>query len=337
MFAALNIDIITGQILSLQGINILILIPIILVAIIAVAFVIYRRAPQRFTDITIIKRWIIGGGGTKGTSSEELDKAIAAAGYSYDPKQDIFFSNIDAWQRKSGYCRMYDEASAPLGMIIDCEPIYFEYGGKRWLIEFWKGQYDLTAGCEIGVYTTEGPDLDIPGVFNGTFYYAASNEDQLFMSYSLKKNGKTLFTRKDKHWWLTGFKLGEFAEPWELTMNLRITLKDTIMCNAFVQGLMNAGYSKGDIAISGNSVGLKFDKTHTPQPFTRTEDTDWIIQRKNKLLCKKYQEITGPYDNFIDKINAIQQKAPELYKVIMNVGKTKKLFRKYERIRKYLN
>ena len=32
--------------------------------------------------------------------------------------------------------------------IIDCEPIYFSYGGKRWLIELWKGQYALTTGAE---------------------------------------------------------------------------------------------------------------------------------------------------------------------------------------------
>jgi len=45
---------------------------------------------------------------------------------------------------------LYDEAAAPLGMIVDCEPIHFEYKGKRWLIQFWKGQYDLPTGAEVG-------------------------------------------------------------------------------------------------------------------------------------------------------------------------------------------
>ena len=75
-----------------------------------------------------------------GTGDDELDEAINAAGYSYDSKEDIFYSNIDAWQKNMGYCQLYDEAAAPLGMIIDCEPIHFIYNGKRWLIEFWKGQ-----------------------------------------------------------------------------------------------------------------------------------------------------------------------------------------------------
>ena len=68
-------------------------------------------------------------------------------------------------------------------MIIDCEPINFEYNGKKWLIEFWKGQYDLTTGCEIGVYKAVGPDLDMQGFFNGTFYNCVSDEERLQMEF----------------------------------------------------------------------------------------------------------------------------------------------------------
>lgn len=272
----------------------------------------------------------------KGTGDAALDEAIGAVGYYYDPEQDIFYSTLYPWQRDMGYCRLYDEAAAPLGMIIDCEPIYFEYDDKRWLIEFWKGQYDMTTGCEIGVYATDGPDLDIAGIFKGRFYKSVSDEDLLQMFLSLEKNGETLFRREEKHWWLTGFKLGEFSDPSELTMYLSITLKDETMRNAFLEGLMKAGYSENEIYTDGNSVGLKFDKTHTPQPVTRTAETDWIIQRKNELLCNTYNDITGPYDNFPDKINAIKQQAPEIYDAIFNIGKTEKLFAVYEKIRDYL-
>jgi len=102
---------------------------------------------------------------------------------------------------------LYDEAAAPLGMIVDCEPIHFEYKGKRWLIQFWKG-----------VYATDKPDINIPGLFKGTFYNSIKDDEFLWMSFTLKKNGKVLFERGDRHWWLTGFKLGEFSQPWELTM-----------------------------------------------------------------------------------------------------------------------
>lgn len=270
------------------------------------------------------------------TDIEELDEAIEVTGFSYDSEQDIFYSDMDAWQRDFGYCRLYDEAAAIFGMIVDAEPIYFEYGGKRWLIELWKGQYDLTTGCEIGVYTTEGPALNIPGAFNATFYESGSHEDLLHMSCVLKKNHKSLFTREDKHWWLTGFKLGEFSEPWELTMEASITLKDRIMCNAFVKGLNNAGYSDNEIITYGNTVSLKFDKPKTPQPITRTKATDWLIQRKNNYLCDKFQDITGTNNTMQEKLRIIQQKSPRLYKKILNMGKTQSLYKRCRTINNYL-
>ena len=119
-----------------------------------------------------------------------IDKGIELAGYGYDSVQDIFYSNTNAWQRNIGYSRLYDEGSAPFGMILDCEPIYFRYGGKIWLIELWKGQYDLNTGCEVGVYTREESNINIPEIYKYMFYNCASNEDRLTMSFSLYKNKK---------------------------------------------------------------------------------------------------------------------------------------------------
>ena len=82
----------------------------------------------------------------------KLNELIEPFGFAYDGRQNIFYSRMDSWQRKYGYGRMFDEAAAPLNMIIDCEPVYFEYKDKRWLIEFWKGQYGIATGAEVGVY-----------------------------------------------------------------------------------------------------------------------------------------------------------------------------------------
>ena len=267
----------------------------------------------------------------------DIDQVIEIAGYSYDAKQDIFVSTMYAWQRDFGYCRLYDEAAAPLSMIIDCEPIYFEYDGKKWMIELWKGQYGITTGCEVGVYNTEGPDLNIPGVFNGTFYHCVSDKDRLPISYSIKKNGQLLFTRSDVHWWLTGFILGEFSEPYDLSMDITIKLKDTTMRQAFTQGLLNAGYHQDEIAQQGNSVYLHFDHPLTPQPYTRTPVTDAVIQKKNKRLCEMYQELTRTqFSSFID-FEQIKEQAPELYDAIQNIGKHKSLFAQYEKIKSFFD
>jgi len=316
-------------------------IPIIVLTILAVLAIftpqIYRGIPKWFTlAAAAVIGWIAKLAITKGTDDIEDDadfnEAIKVAGYAYDELQDIFYSTMDAWQRKMGYCRLYDEAAAPMGMIIDCEPIYFDYEGKRWLIELWKGQYDLTTGAEIGIYTTEDPDIDIPEVFTGTFFQCAKDEDHLEMAYYLKKNGRKLFRREDKHWWLTGFKLGEFSEPSELIMYLTITLKNEEMRDAFIGGLNNAGYSEGEILVSGNTVGMIFDKPRTPQPISRTKETDKLIQMKNRFMCDEYQKITGPYETFPEKLKAVQKQSPELFDAIFSMGKANKMYDSYKKI-----
>lgn len=275
-------------------------------------------------------------GGKNVIDIDSIFKEIYAAGYSYDQYQDIFYSNLDAWQRRFGYCRLYDEAAALLGMIVDCEPIYFEYGNKRWLIEFWKGQYYLNTGAEIGIYTPAELDLYINGVFKGAFYNCAADEDLLDMSFVLKKKGKEILKREGKHWWLTGFKLGEFSDPSELTLSLSITLKDKEMCSAFIKGLKKSGYIEDEITISENTVSLEFDKPRTSQPITRIPETDFIIQIQNELLCYHYEDITSPYDNFTDKMNAIEKKAPELFEEVLKIGKSKEVFEIYKLIEYYV-
>jgi hypothetical protein len=279
------------------------------------------------TLIAIIKKRNDG----NDTDTDVLDKAIAACGYAYDLNQDMFYSIKDAWQRSMGYCRLYDETSAPTGIIVDCEPIYFEYNGKRWLIELWKGQYDLTTGCEIGVYTSNWRSLNIPSIYKNIFYHCANDEEMLQMHVSLIKNGKILCEREDKHWWLAIFKLGEFSEPSELIMNVHITLKDEDMRKAFVEGLMNAGYSAKEILIKENTVSLIFDKPRAPQPYTRTRITDWVIQRKNKYMCDKYQDIAKPINSLAEAIISIMVQAPDIYKKVKNTQGTKKYVKKYKK------
>ncbi len=239
------------------------------------------------------------------TGNTKLDKLIAIFGYAYDSNQDIFYSTMDSWQRNVGFCRLYDEAGAPLSMIMDCEPVYFKYNGEQWLIEFWKGQYGMVTGGEIGVYTG-GINVKTLGIFNDTFYNCASDDDLLEMSYALKKNGNTLFSREGKHWWLTGFKLGEFSEPSELSMDISVTLKDEIMRDAFLEGFNTAGYSDAEYTVVGNTVSFNFNIPRTKQPSTRTKATDWIIQRKNELLCNMYQEVTGSVNSIEDSIKAFE-------------------------------
>ncbi len=325
-YAAINFITLGGTLISI----------FILILIIAIILVTQKDRWLPIAKKVLKALLFLLGVGKDTADKSELDKIYSIAGYAYDSKQDIFYSTLNPWQRKFGYCRLYDEAAAPLGMIVDCDPIYFNYKEKRWLIEFWKGQYDLPTGAEIGIYNTKAPELNIPGIFKGIFYYSASDDELLWMSYILKKKDKVLFTRGGRHWWLTGFRLGEFSQPSELTMIITITFKDWEMCTAFIKGLMRAGYLPHEFKRYGNTVRVTFDKPHTPQPITRTKVTDAIIQAKNKMLCDMYNQATKGAMTMEEKLKAIKEKNPELYSHIMGMGRPKDLYKSYRQIKKYI-
>ncbi|QOX62180.1 DUF4474 domain-containing protein [Anoxybacterium hadale] len=263
------------------------------------------------------------------TEAKAFDQLLSYAGYQYDPEQDIFFSRLDAWQREFGYCRLYDEAAAPASIIIDAEPVTFVYGGKRWLIQFWKGQYYLNTGCEIGVYYTDQQDLNIPGLFTGTFYQCAADDDLMELSYVLFQKGRKLFERTEKHWWLSGFKAGVFSEPEELAMHIKITFLDETMCEAFVAALIKIGYQRSQIKINGTDAEFIFDRTHTPKPFTRSEKTDRIIQNYNRLACKRYRQITSRCRTMAERICIIRRKEPLFYEGMIRIGKTRRIIKAF--------
>jgi len=268
---------------------------------------------------------------------QELNQEIKPFGFAYEPYQDIFYSLLNPWQRDLGYCRLYDEASAALSMIIDCEPIPFEYGGRRWLIEFWKGQYGMNTGGEVGIYYTTGPNLNIPGFFNGTFYLCPKDEDCIEMSFAFRKNKNLLFTRSGYHWWLTGFKLGEFSKPSELSMDITIDLYDRRMALAFAEALRKAGYREDEYKVQGRRVMVRYDEPHTKQPITRTAFTDFIMQRNNETVCEAYNHLTGAYTDTLDKLELVRNENPSMYNQILTIGKQREVFESYKTIKRYLN
>lgn len=267
----------------------------------------------------------------------ELNEELKPFGFAYEPYQDIFYSIMNPWQRELGYCRLYDEASAALSMIIDCEPITFEYDGRKYLIEFWKGQYGMNTGGEVGIYYTTGPNLNVPGIFNGTFYNCVKDEDCINMSFAFRKKGNLLFTRSGYHWWLTGFKLGEFSKPSELSMDIVLDLYDRRMAYTFVNALIKAGYKENEYSIQGRRVNIHYEKPHTSQPITRTAFTDFIMQRNNEAFCNSYNSLTEEYTDTLDKLELLRQKSPGMYNQILSLGKPKAVYEGYNSIKEHLN
>lgn len=220
---------------------------------------------------------------------------VSSLGFDYDNKSGVFKSTLNAWQRSFGYCHFYDASAPLLSMILDSEPIRFFYDDKYWLIEFWKGQYGAALGCEVGVYSTSRRGLRIGDIYDGTFYNCS---DDLFeISISLMYKGRAILTLKAEHWWLAGFRAGCFANPEELTANIRIRMEDECMLKAFADALAKAGYSKGSVTKDGHIITIIFDTPKSRQPITRNPFISKIAQTANEKHASAIDTIWEKLDN----------------------------------------
>lgn len=262
---------------------------------------------------------------------EAIREMLAGTGYEYDPRQDIFYSTLNPWQRSVGYCSLYDEAAIPLGMVFDCEPVRFKYGGKKWLIELWKGQYGITTGGEIGVYTATKPYLEVPGVSNGIFYTCAGDSDTLSMTYTLLRGNDVMFYRAARHWWLTGFRLGEYADPSELTMEASLTLKDAAMRDAFLAALYKLGYTDKEVRTGGNTVLILFKKPHSKQPLARAGIIGSMALQGLRNNVAFYRSISGGNKSFYDVFMQLKQ-TPQMLDLALGIGRKKEFAGVYEDI-----
>ena len=140
-------------------------------------------------------------------------------------------------------------------MCYDTQRYKFDYEGKNWMIQVWKGQYGITSGAEIGVYT-KSPDNPVE------FYSCASDEDCLKMSFDLYKKGELFFHREDEsHWWLTGFAPLTATSATDFDMKASITCKSTEMAKALAGALEDNGYVLGEkYWIDGAVVSFFWEK-----------------------------------------------------------------------------
>ena len=233
------------------------------------------------------------------TAQSKLAKTVTAAGFSYDPQQDILYSRMDAPQRKLGYAYGYDKYALVMNMAIDCEPIFFEYNDMVWMIELWKGQYGLETGCEIGVYNRNPHDdahfikvLDDalgkrPHDSNpqhGLFFNCVPDNERLEMSFTLYRDNVKLFSRGPKHhWWLTGFKWGVYSEPSQLTMHIDITFPNANMKLAFETALGQLGYQ--NTSKNKTQVSFVFDRPRTYQPRLKDPKLKQVAEDNQKMVA----------------------------------------------------
>ncbi len=251
-----------------------------------------------------------------------LNELVNPFGFEYLLSQDIFTSKKDAWQRDFGYCWLYDKSADLFNMVFDCEPIYFDYEGCTWMIELWKGQYGINVGAEIGIYRADS--LVSRNQRTTAMFQTEPDCDLPFFEYTLYYETSPMYRIAQRHWWLTGFRMGEYAKPEHLLMKTEITFPSCDMQNAFVRGLIDCGYSQEDIHVWNQQVLFRFSRPHTRQPRSAHSIRTAFALWKNRIFLKIYCHVTKHFCFTMDKLLYLYEYMPFAFRHMMHIRRKKK-------------
>lgn len=240
-----------------------------------------------------------------------LNEALRPFGFAFDLKQDIVVSINDSWQREMGFSDFYDYHAPLFNIVTDAEPIYFTYREKEYRLEFWKGQYGITTGAEIGLYVRD-KHTDAPK----GYYRCATDQERLQMGFLLF-NKCFLFSRSGLSWWLTGFDVGVFSRPKDLTMKVCISFPSQEMQIAFVEGLLNAGYEQNKIRVCDSCVCFDYCCSHHYKMNHRGRILKCIAQVCNCINVSLFNFFTRYFTTTLDKLTYIRFMFPCLYRLII--------------------
>ena len=214
-------------------------------------------------------------------------------------------------------------------MVFDSLPVYFDYEGKTWLIELWKGQYGINAGAEIGVYHADR--ILSEKEYKTTRFEAASNTELLNCSFVLcGKNGSCVKVAQN-HWWLTAFFTGSFVWPADLCMKATIRFPDKRMQFAFISGLRKAGCAEQNFSVSGFCVTVHFGRARKVRYKLCTRFWRCFSQWKNKIFCKLYLWVTKPFQCTEDRVLCLYYLIPFAFRRLFRIRRFNKRCHRKER------
>lgn len=255
--------------------------------------------------------------------TEQINYLVEPLGYAYNPHQDIFTSHINAPQKLFGYHTFYDFAATFFNMVFDYETIYFDYRGRTWLIELWKGQYGINSGCELGIYYAD-QILD-PADYDNTHFEAVSAKDMLTVSLELYKEtpySSLIGSHQSKHWWLTIFKLGSYSKPSELSVDVSITFPEYRMLISFLESFQKT-LPDTPYVVNGYRIRFPFHESTRSYRFTR-KALRFLALNSCRLLCRLFRFLTRPFTNSGDKILYLYFYLPALVKHMLKPPKYSK-------------
>ncbi len=185
-------------------------------------------------------------------------------------------------------------------MIFDYLPVYFDYQGRTWLIELWKGQYGINTGAEIGIYYADR--ILSPDELSTAHFKAVEDEDMLPLSFSLFRRKTLLAAISKRTWWLTAFCMGQFSHPCELCMKSTIQFQDRDMLSSFLNALYETGIDKRYVRVCGCELLFCFCGSQNRHYGFFARIIRCHAQFWNRIFCKIYLQITGIFCSTIDRL-----------------------------------
>ena len=188
-----------------------------------------------------------------GECSNWDNTGMAGMGFNFNIAELTMYATVDCWMRNFGFCLFYDvvAGSMPWFFNYNTRRFKFEYGGLEWMIQMWKGNYVITNGGEVGLYSRT-PDKW------GTYYDCATDEQMLEISMQICAGDKILVNKPlQKHWWVNGFNLsGRMYFPSTLTLKSSIVMPDEEMLAAFCESIDNHYRKDVTYTVDGLTVNL---------------------------------------------------------------------------------
>lgn len=252
-----------------------------------------------------------------------LNETIRPFGYQYLTCEDVFLSAYDAWQREFGYTRRYDCFAPWFNMVFDCRPICFHYKNRTWMIEFWKGQYGINTGAEIGIYCA---DTIVPQKKQKRhLFHTISDRDVPVFSMILYRSGKKIAGLSMPHWWLAVFRMGCFSRPEDLCTSLSVSFRERGMACAFADALADAGYRREEIKLCGSCVSFPFCSPGVPAGCSwLTRLIRIFTQMENRLFCRLFLAVTRPFGCTTDRLVFLYYYLPFCFRRCLRLHKTRK-------------
>lgn len=180
------------------------------------------------------------------------NKGLLGIGFNFNLNDMVIYAVVNCWMREFGFFFGYD-------LFCYLTPIFFyrtrrfkfEYAGKEWMIQAWKGLYAVSMGGEVGLYNRD------KGKF-GTYYESAKDDEMINMTLEIYHGDELILKRDEQpHWWTNGFKLSKkLYTANDLTLKSTLEMKDEEMLKAFCESIDNNIHHDVSYTVDGLKVSI---------------------------------------------------------------------------------